>query len=306
MIFFEVGENVVELIGEILRITVQDSQPVDSFNVLELAEQVAQAGPAVEVDTVICHILSNQDQLPHAVCRELLGLGNDHLDRFGDMLAAHERDGTERTVAVAAFRNLEIGEVPGCDSEPGPVILGLDWRGPEEPTLLRKPAQQPVGDPDNFFATEDSHDVVDIGKPFEQCVFLAFCEATGDHDSLHVPQPLAIDHLLDDADRFPACAFDEPAGVHDHEVGRVGFGHDRIASLGEQSQHAFGVHEVFGTPQADKRYRGRLRHGDSGEASWGANRPGGLRVNDSGRTKQFTLAIRGPQRQAMNTGRQGS
>ena len=36
------------------------------------------------------------------------------------------------------------------------------------------------------------------------------------------------------------------------EVGRLGFGHDRVAALGEQSQHPFGIDEVLGTPQTDE------------------------------------------------------
>ena len=131
-------------------------------------------------------------------------------------------------IAIAAFRDLQIGEVSGSDSQPCAVVLRLNRRRPEQPPLLGKPAQQPVGDPNDLFAAEDADDIIDIGKPFEQRVFLALGEATGDDHSLDVPQPFPVDHLLDHADRFLPGGFDEPAGVDDHQVGRLGLGHDRV------------------------------------------------------------------------------
>ena len=168
MIFLRAAENVVQLVREELRIAVKDAEPVDPLDLFELLEQIGQAGPAVEVETVVSHVLCDQDQLAHAVCGQLLGFGDDHLDRFGDMLAAHERDGAERANAIAAFGDFQIGEVSGGDAQPCAVVLRLNGRRPEQPPLLGEPAQQPVGDPNDLFAAEDADDIVDIGKPLEQ------------------------------------------------------------------------------------------------------------------------------------------
>ena len=98
------------------------------------------------------------------------------------------------------------------------IILRLDRRRPEQPALLDEPSQQPVGDPNDVFAAKNADDIVDFRKLLQERVLLALGQATRDHDSLDVAQPLPFDHLLDDADRFLPGCFDEPAGVDDHEV----------------------------------------------------------------------------------------
>src|SRR5262249_55443521 len=46
---------------------------------------------------------------------------------------------------------------------------------------------------------------------------------------------------------------DEAAGVDDHDVGTVGVRGERIAVLGQPSQHTFGIDEVLGTAETDER-----------------------------------------------------
>ena len=182
MIFRDAAQNVVKFVGEKLGIAIEDAEPVDPLDLLEFLEQLGQPGPAVKVDAVISHVLCDQDQLAHAVGGEFLSFGDNHLDRLGHMLAAHERDGAERAKAIAPFGDFKVGEVSGSDPQPCAVVLGLNRGGPEEPALLGKPAQQPVGNSNDLFAAEDADDIIDIGKPLEQRVFLAFGQAAGDDD----------------------------------------------------------------------------------------------------------------------------
>ena len=72
MIFSTVAQHVVQLVGEELGIAVEDADPVDPLDLLELPQQLGQPGPAVEVEAVIGHVLGDQDQLADAVARPAL------------------------------------------------------------------------------------------------------------------------------------------------------------------------------------------------------------------------------------------
>ncbi len=168
MIFRGMAQHVVELVGEELGIAVEDANPVEPLDLVELPQQLGQPRPAVEVDAVVGHVLRDQDQLADAVAGQLLGLGDDHLDRLGHVLAPHEGDRAEGAKPVAPFRDLEVGEVTRRDPQPRAIVLGLDRRRPEQRALLVQTAQQPVGHPRDLFAAEHADDVVDLGELLEQ------------------------------------------------------------------------------------------------------------------------------------------
>ena len=130
------GQNLVKLVGEVARVIVEDANPVELVNLVQLTEQLGQTRPAVEIDAVIRHVLGDQDQLADAVTGQLAGLVDHLLDGLGDVLAPHVGNRTEGTQAVASFGDLEVGEVAGRDPQPRAVVLGLHGRGAEERALL--------------------------------------------------------------------------------------------------------------------------------------------------------------------------
>ena len=60
-------------------------------------------------------------QLAHAVGRQLAGFGEHFFDRLGGVLAAHLGNRAERTQPVAAFGDLQKGEVPRRDPQPAAI-----------------------------------------------------------------------------------------------------------------------------------------------------------------------------------------
>ncbi len=96
---------------------------------------------------------------------------------------------------------------------------------------------------------------VDLGKFRDQVLRVTLGQAPGDHDLVERALVLEFDHLQDGLDRLLLRALDEPAGVHDDDVGRVGIrGHlERVIAL-NQADHHLGVDPVLGASERDHVY----------------------------------------------------
>ena len=145
--------------------------------------------------------------------------------------------------------------MPRRDPKPGAVVLGVDRGGTEQGPLLVQAAQDAVGDLDDLLAAEDADHLVDVRNLLKQLVLLPLGQAAGDDHPLDAAVALAVEHLPDDPARFLPGGVDEPAGVDDHQVGRLPLGHQRVAVLGQQPEHPLGIDEVLGAAEADERDR---------------------------------------------------
>ena len=136
MIFCALASVSISFVGEVDRIGVEDANPLDAVDLVQLAEQLGQADVAVEVEAVVGRVLGDEDQLAHAVGGQLARLAEHFLDRLGDVLAAHAGDGAEGAESVAALGDLQIGVVPRRDAQAGGVFQGADRGGAEQAALL--------------------------------------------------------------------------------------------------------------------------------------------------------------------------
>ncbi len=234
------------------RIQVQQPDPIDAVDRLQLAQQLDQPDLAVEVEPVIGGVLRDDIQFAHAVSRQLTGLGHDHLDRFRDVLAAHLGDRTERAGAVATFRDFEIRVVPRRDPQPGAIVQGGDRRRPKQLALLAGSANQVVGHAVDLVAAENSDDVIDLGQLVEQCRAKPLRQTAGDNHAPRSSGLLEVEHLADHGFRLGPRAFDEAARVHDDEIGTVGIADQRVAIERQCAQHLLAVDQVLGTTEADE------------------------------------------------------
>ncbi len=245
-------QDIIKVVGEVVRVVVEDPDPVEPVDLVELAEQLGQPGPPVQVHAVIGHVLGDQVQLADAVGGEFAGLLDDALDRLGDVLAPHVGDRAEGAEAVAPLGHLEVGQMFGGDPEPGPVVLRLDRGGPEDGPLLVEVAHDPVGDLGDLLAAEDADDLVDLGHLVQEHLALAFGQAAGDDHPLDLPEPLAVEHLADHPERLLPRGVDESAGVDDDQVGPLRVRHQGVPVLRQQPEHPLGVDEVLGAAEADE------------------------------------------------------
>ena len=232
MIFFEVASASSTLVADVFGVGVQHANPLDARHAVELFQQFRQPRAAVQVHAVVGGILGDDDEFPHAVGGEFVRLADHFFHRLRDVLAAHLRDGAVGAKAVAALADLHVGVVPRRDAEAGRVFQGPHRGGAKERPLFVAVLDGPVHDFGDVLAAEDADDLIDLRHGLQQQVLVALREAAGHHDGPDAALPLQFKHLTDDAERFLAGRFDEPAGVHHDHVGPLGVGLKSVTVLG--------------------------------------------------------------------------
>ena len=263
----EVGHDLVrrrqrvdQLIGEVDWIGIKHSNPFESIDTIEFAEQLGQPDPAIEIHAVVGRVLRHDDQFPDAVGGQFTRLPQHLFDRLGDMLAAHAGDCAECAEAVAALRDLQIGIMPGSNPEPGGVFLSTDRRRPEQRTLLLPLCHGAMDDLGDFLSAENSDNVVNVRDLTKKLLALALRQAPRDDDCPDFALRFQRQHFADTGHRFLPRRFDKAARVDNDDIGPVGVGHQSIAVLGQSSQHALRVNKVLRTPEADEGKSTRFRH----------------------------------------------
>ena len=192
------SDRVDQLVREVHGVEVHQPNPVESLDLLQFLEQLDEADLAVQIEAVIRRVLCDEVQFAHAVFGEFLRFGNDHLDRLGDVLAAHHGDRTERAGSVAAFADLEVRKVIGRHSQPGTVVEGLDWSRSEQMPLFALATEQVIGHAVDLITPENADDVVDLGNLLQQRRAESLREASRHDHALRLARTLEIEHLAND------------------------------------------------------------------------------------------------------------
>ncbi len=95
-------------LAEVLRVRAREADPLDPFDRVASAEQLAELGADLrrEVAAPRVHVLAEQRQLTDAVARQPGHLGDDLSRPPADLAAANRRDDAVRALGVAAHRDL--------------------------------------------------------------------------------------------------------------------------------------------------------------------------------------------------------
>ena len=162
------GDGVDQFVGHVHRVEVHEPNPIEAFDLFQLAKQLGQPRLAVEVHAVVGRVLGDDHQLAHAIGRQFAGFGDDFFHRLRVVLAAHFGNRAERAEPVAAFRDFQKRKVPRRDSQPGRIGQRMRRRGMEDHPLFVKSAEQTVGNLGDFLAAEHADQVIDLRARFEQ------------------------------------------------------------------------------------------------------------------------------------------
>ena len=106
------GHRVEDVVGDGRRIEIEQPDPVDAVNRVQLAQQRRQRRALAQIAPVERRVLRDQDQLAHAARRERPRLAHDRVDRAAAVVPAQRRDDAERALVVAALGDLDVREMP--------------------------------------------------------------------------------------------------------------------------------------------------------------------------------------------------
>ena len=122
---FRVGGHLFQdILGEISRIGIMDTDPFYTLDGRECAQKLRQSPFLIQVKTVEGRILGDKHQFPYTVGSKAFCLFDKRFDRHGTVCAPDEGDGTVRAAAVAAFRDFQesVGMMPVIAVAPMPVL----------------------------------------------------------------------------------------------------------------------------------------------------------------------------------------
>ena len=245
-----VSDLVDQLIVKLVRIQIMQADPFDAFDLREFTAQLGQAVPAVEVRSIECNILGNDDQFSDAMCGEIGCLFQDVLHRAGTVSAADVWNGAESAEIAAALRNAQIGPTrPGSDNAPEFF---------HRCTVAAKgsecfAAYDALGSFNNVSETAHSQNGVDLRQFLQNGILVALRKAACDNDPAQMAALFQLGHLKNVVDRFAFGGINKAAGVDNDKVCPVCLRHEHKARLVHQIKHLFAVDEVFRAPQRDHR-----------------------------------------------------
>ncbi len=114
------------------RIEVEQPDPFEAVDLVELAQQSRERAALVAIDAVERRVLRDQQQFLHAAGRQRARFADDRVCRPAAILAAQRRDDAERALVVAAFGDLHVGVVTRRRQQSwrlGVVDVGRQGRG---------------------------------------------------------------------------------------------------------------------------------------------------------------------------------
>lgn len=236
-----------EVHREVGRIGVVQPDPFDTGDAGHAVDEFGQALAAVAVDAVVGEFLGNDLEFPHAACHEAAHLVEDFVDGSADVVAGDDGDGAVGALAVAAFRNLDVGVVGrgGQDTFEGDVFV----------VTFAEVAQQ-VG------PVELAVELIDLGDFLAQFLEVAFGEAAHHVNAAEPAFFFELAEFEDHVDAFFLGVAYEAAGVDhgDVAVGLFGIVVGLIAEGFELAEQVFGVDKVLRTAHGDD-VDGVLLHG---------------------------------------------
>ena len=204
-------------------------------------------------------VLSDEDDLAHAVAHEFRHLVIDSRKRVTAIPSADMRNHAVRAEAIATIRDLDVGT-----------------RG------IRVAYQGSVGAHERHVAVEQPRDLLDnvvlivcrekargLDKLGGEVVAVARRHATGDeHLELPASRVLAPHEVEDDLEALLHGTSQKRAGVDDDEIGIVGVVDDREAGGGKACLHLVGVDLVLGTAKRHEGDAGCAIHVHAPSGSW--------------------------------------
>ena len=233
-------------VGDVLRVTIEQTNPLEIVNFTQFGEQLRQAALAVQIAAVDGGILRHQHDLLNPRGHQGASLGHNILHGATAQVAADVGDGAVGAPVVATVRDTQIGKEMGGGEHAGAIQTPAVTGGEGTNRLTRHHLLHHGGDV--VVGTQAQHSVT-FGNLIRQLLLIALRQTAGDDDLLNLLFLLQLGELQNILDGLLLGIGDKAAGVDNHHVSIAAVGGNLVARLLQLSQHQFGVHLIFGASQ---------------------------------------------------------
>ena len=218
--FRQCRHSLDHFVGEAVWIEVEDADPVQAIDFVQLAKEFRKGELLIKVVAVLSHILGNQVYFSRSHPSQVTSLSQNSLDRLAVVLAAKTRDGAEGALVVAPFADLQVGtprlSAAGASLDVRPSVMR--WRKVNNPFLR---GQSRLDDFVKSAHLSDSDVRVSSRSKAHQLGAHPLGQAAGDDDFAGQSGFFVANCLLDGFDGLLLGRFEESAGVDDGDVGML-------------------------------------------------------------------------------------
>ena len=215
--------EVEQIIGDLLGIEVERSDPSNVRNLHERAKQRGETASNTQVHAVVDRILGNEVELFHAFAGEAFRFGNNRFDRSAPLFPAHDGNGAEGAIPVTPFGDLHIGTMRFAESQArGVRVVEIRRFADPQPLLAFAGREEVATDFRDLSEFAGAHHAVQFRQLFQQVSLIALGEtACGNQDpaGAFLLQLAMFENRID---RLLLGFFDEAAGIDDHDFGFLG------------------------------------------------------------------------------------
>ena len=95
-------------IFHLIRIHVENTDPVNTFNLIQSYKKFTQMGSMIHIKHIACAVLCHKCDFLYAIVRKSLCLVNHFFHIFGFQITANQRNGTESTAVQTAIADRKI------------------------------------------------------------------------------------------------------------------------------------------------------------------------------------------------------
>ena len=110
--FLAFGHRLEHIVGDRRRIEIEQADPVEPFDLVQLAKQPGQRATLAAIDAVEGRVLRDQEQFTDAARGERSRFADDRFGRPAAIVAAQRRDDAEGARVITAFGDLDVRVVP--------------------------------------------------------------------------------------------------------------------------------------------------------------------------------------------------
>src|SRR5574344_94440 len=223
-----------DIFWKICRIRIMDAKPFYSVNSREFLEQLREGTSVIEVKSIICRILRQEDKFPDPCPRQRGSLGDNVLHGYRAVGATNERDCTIRAPSVTAFGDFDVG-----------IAFMFRDIARDEGTCLHPEIPQYRRE------VSGAEPCVNLRNLFRKFIRITLRKAAEDNKLPRLSPLFALDRLQNLIYRLFFCISYEAAGVQQQEVHGPVIIHNLELIRGQLGEQMFGINRILRTAESD-------------------------------------------------------